>query len=59
MPGAVCCGKAKLVLQTGTTYSAGREGSAATLTFILDAGGRATALVLRAGAREQTFPKVR
>jgi hypothetical protein len=30
-----------------------------TLTFILDAGGRATALVLREGTGERTFPKVR
>ena len=49
--------KAELVLQSGTTYAV-RDGRA-TLTFTLGADGSATALVLRAGTREQIFPKAR
>ena len=51
--------RARLVPQKGTTYYVGREGALVTVTFTLDADGRATALVLREGTRERTFPKVR
>ena len=49
--------KQRLVLQSGTTYAIG--GGSATMTFTVGADGRVTALVFRAGPREQTFPKVR
>ena len=52
--------KLPLVLQSGTTYSVGREGAPRTATFTIGADGRATALVLRAGNNpERTFTKVR
>jgi D-alanyl-D-alanine carboxypeptidase len=52
--------KRPLVLQSGTTYYVGREGSPLTVTFTLGADGRATALVFRQGnGPERTFPKVR
>lgn len=52
--------KQPLVLESGTTYSVGREGAPVTVTFMLGADGGATALVLRQGnGVELTFPKAR
>jgi hypothetical protein len=49
--------KRPLVHVSGTTFSVGD--SPLTLTFTLDADGRATALVMRQNGRERTLPKVR
>ena len=46
-----------LVHTSGTTFSA--AGSGITLTFRLDADGRATALVMRQDGRERIMPRVR
>lgn len=47
----------RLVHTTGITYSA--EGTPITLTFNLDAAGRATSALMRQGDRERTLPKVK
>jgi len=49
--------KRALTFVSGTTFSA--DGSPITLTFVLDADGRATAAVMRQNGRERTLAKVR
>jgi hypothetical protein len=49
-------GMSALARVSGTTFPAG--GSPLTLTFMLDANGRASAVVMRRNGRERTLPRV-